>query len=110
VTNNQDQIASEFHKLLLENGIRAEINLNNDTVGAKIRNAELMKIPLMMIIGEREAGARQVSVRRRKVGDTGLLSWVEAINQINDEMALKNKNLEVSTKEQNPAPKTADEA
>ncbi|MDD5062313.1 MAG: threonine--tRNA ligase [Candidatus Marinimicrobia bacterium] len=110
VTNNQDQIASEFHKLLLENGIRAEINLNNDTVGAKIRNAELMKIPLMMIIGEREAGARQVSVRRRKVGDTGLLSWEEAINQINDEMALKNKNLEVSTKEQNPAPKTADGA
>jgi len=92
VTNNQDQIATEFYKLLIDNGIRAEINLQNDTIGAKIRDAELMKIPFMFIIGEREATGRQISIRRRKIGDTGVMSWEEAIDLIVKEIQLKKEN------------------
>jgi len=89
VTNNQNEIAGDFHKLLIENGYRAEMNLNNDTIGAKIRQAELMKIPFMCIIGEREAAGRQVSIRRRKMGDTGVMSWEAALNLIATEVSLK---------------------
>jgi len=66
--------------------------LQNDTIGAKIRDAELMKIPFMFIIGEREATGRQISIRRRKIGDTGVMSWEEAIDLIVKEIQLKKEN------------------
>jgi threonyl-tRNA synthetase len=89
VTNNQDVIAKDFHTQLIAKGFRAEINLNNDTIGAKIRQAELMKIPFMFIIGEREAAGKQVSVRRRKMGDTGVMGWEAALSLIAAEVSLK---------------------
>ena len=92
VTNVQDSIATELHQALIEHGIRAELNLKNDTIGAKIRQAEMMKIPFMFIIGEREAAGRLVSVRRRKMGDTGVISWDEAISLIAGEAELKKEN------------------
>jgi len=82
VTNMQDEPATEFFKILTGQGIRAEINLRNDTIGAKIRQAEMMKIPFMLIIGEREAGEKRVAVRRRKVGDQGAMSWSAALSLI----------------------------
>jgi len=68
---SQNGPAQEFSDLLSLQGIRAEMNTKSDTMGAKIREAELMKIPYMFIIGEREAQERKVSVRRRKAGDKG---------------------------------------
>lgn len=52
-------------------GIRAEIDLRNEKVGYKIREAQLQKIPYMLIVGEKEAAAQEVSVRERSEGDLG---------------------------------------
>jgi threonyl-tRNA synthetase len=51
--------------------LRAEVDDRTESVGRKIRDAELRKIPYMLVVGDKEAEAGQVSVRERKAGDTG---------------------------------------
>lgn len=59
-------------------GLRASIDLSNETLGAKIRAAQMQKIPLMLVVGEKEQAAGSVSVRRRGVGDQRVMP-VEAL-------------------------------
>jgi threonyl-tRNA synthetase len=54
-----------------EKGIRVKIDKRSEKIGAKIRDAELMKIPIMLIVGEKEVELKTVSVRRRHAGDLG---------------------------------------
>ncbi|MBL7135699.1 MAG: threonine--tRNA ligase [Candidatus Marinimicrobia bacterium] len=89
ITENQNNVAEDFYKTLVVKGIRAELNDKSDTVGAKIREAELKKIPYMYILGEREYKNNTVSVRRRKVGDKGVYTWVEAVKLIDEEIKIK---------------------
>jgi len=89
ITENQNKVAKDFFKTLVVKGIRAELNDKSDTVGAKIREAELKKIPYMYILGEREFKNNTVSVRRRKVGDKGVYTWVEAVKLIDEEIKIK---------------------
>lgn len=79
ISEHQNEVAEEFYQRLRERAIRVEINRKSDTMGAKIREAELMKIPYMFIIGEREAQSQKVSIRRRKSGNKGVHTWDEAI-------------------------------
>ena len=89
ITENQNKVAKDFFKTLVVKGIRAELNDKSDTVGAKIREAELKKIPYMYILGEREYKNNTVSVRRRKVGDKGVYTLVEAVKLIDEEIKIK---------------------
>ena len=89
ITENQNKVAKDFFKTLVVKGIRAELNDKSDTVGAKIREAELKKIPYMYILGEREYKNNTVSVRRRKVGDKGVYTWVEAVKLVDEEIKIK---------------------
>ncbi len=59
---------------LLEAGIRAEADLRSEKVGYKIREAEVQKVPYMLVVGDKEAEAGQVAVRRRRTGDAGTFS------------------------------------
>ncbi|MGH7389467.1 MAG: threonine--tRNA ligase [Candidatus Rokuibacteriota bacterium] len=54
-------------------GIRAELNARPDKIGAKIRDAQLQKIPFMLVVGNREAEAGTVAVRERSRGDVGAM-------------------------------------
>ncbi|HWG09203.1 MAG TPA: threonine--tRNA ligase [Solirubrobacteraceae bacterium] len=56
---------------LLADGVRVELDERNESVGRKIREAELRKIPYMLIVGEREQGEGTVSVREHRGGDSG---------------------------------------
>ncbi len=86
ISEKQNEIAREFYQLLKKNSIRVEFNEKSDTMGAKIREAELMKIPYMFIIGDREAQNRTVSIRRRKSGDKGTFAWDEAVAMVETEI------------------------
>ncbi len=55
-------------------GIRAAVDDRNETVGKKIRDAEVAKLPFMLVVGEKEAESNSVAVRRRKEGDLGTMS------------------------------------
>ena len=67
-------------------GIRATSDLRNEKIGFKIREAQLEKTPYMLIIGDREAEEDKVSVRARKAGDLGTMTFDEFATRIKNEI------------------------
>jgi len=78
--------ASDVTQQLRQNGIRAKLNDRADKVGAKIRQAELEKINIMLIVGEKEESNGSVSVRRRFEGDKGSQSLDTLLDQLKNEI------------------------
>ena len=76
---------------LKNNDIRAEIDDRSEKIGKKIRDTELAKIPLMLIIGEKEVNDNKVSVRRQGKGDEGVKDLSDVIEMVQDEV--KNKKI-----------------
>lgn len=74
---------------LEEKGIRAELDIRNEKVGFKIREAQMEKVPYMLVIGDKEMETGQVAVRSRKNGDMGALPVEAFIEKITDEIAQK---------------------
>jgi threonyl-tRNA synthetase len=71
VTDRTAAYAGEVARTLLAEDLRAETDVRSEKIGAKIRQAQLDKIPVMLVVGDREAGARSVAVRLRSGGDRG---------------------------------------
>ena len=65
ISEKTEKYATEIHKQLIELGIRAELNNKPDKIGAKIREAELLKINVMLIIGAKENDNKTVTIRKR---------------------------------------------
>ena len=65
-----EKVAAELRKA----GLRTELNVRNDKIGAKIRDAQLQKIPFMLVLGDREMEEGKVAVRERTKGDIGAMS------------------------------------
>ena len=81
---NESNIKSS-QKLLEElksNGIRADIDLDNGTINNKIRNAELMKIPYILVLGDKEEKEGLISVRNKSSGKVSSLKKSEFINKV----------------------------
>lgn len=72
-------------------GIRTEVDDHNETIGKKIRNAQLEKLPYMLIIGDKETAEGTVSVRSRKGGDTGAVPVDAFLADILKEVAEKRR-------------------
>jgi threonyl-tRNA synthetase len=66
--------ALDTQRLLKEGGVRAELDLRDEKMGAKIRDAELQKVPYMLVVGPREAEAGTVAPRRKGVGQLESMS------------------------------------
>jgi threonyl-tRNA synthetase len=71
ITERQHEYAAEVRKLLHAEGIRVELDARSEKVGYKIREAQLQKIPYMLIIGDKEVQSRSVALRSREEGDLG---------------------------------------
>lgn len=67
---------------LKENSIRVEIDNSNDTLGKRVRNAELQKIPFVLVVGEKERSSETVAVRSREKGDQGALPLKDFIENL----------------------------
>ncbi|KOA20227.1 threonine--tRNA ligase 2 [Clostridium homopropionicum DSM 5847] len=78
--------AKSVEKTLFENGIRVEIDDRAEKIGYKIREAQLEKVPYMLILGEKEMSENNISVRSRKDGDLGSVSLESFIEKINSEI------------------------
>ncbi|HEX4229579.1 MAG TPA: threonine--tRNA ligase [Bryobacteraceae bacterium] len=74
ITDRQNDYARQIKQTLVDAGVRAEIDDRSEKVNFKIREAQLQKIPYMLVLGDREAQSGQVSVRNRKHGDLGVKS------------------------------------
>jgi threonyl-tRNA synthetase len=77
--------ARQVHQLLMAEEIRAELDVRDDRIGAKIRDAQLEKIPYMLIVGAKEASSRTVAIRSRERGDEGAAPLKEFIARIKSE-------------------------
>ncbi len=87
ITDKQNAYAKKVHDELAKAGIRVELNIDNESVGKKIRESELMKIPYLLIIGEKEVKNKKVAVRKRGEGDVGQSNSRAFIKQLSKEIA-----------------------
>ena len=78
--------AQEVLSALRKAGVRAEIDDRNEKIGKKIRDTELMKVPYMLVIGEKEMTEGQLSIRRQGKGDLGMMDKTAFISQIHQEI------------------------
>jgi threonyl-tRNA synthetase len=79
--------ARDVHERLLAEELRVELDVRDDKIGAKIRDAQLEKIPYMLVVGAKEAEAGAVAVRSREKGDEGPVPLEEFVARIKSEAA-----------------------
>lgn len=89
ISDKFNDYAYELKKQFNDNGLRVEVDDRTEKIGFKIREAQLQKIPYMLIVGEREVEENTVSVRKRDEGDLGQLSVEKFIRKIVEEVENK---------------------
>ncbi|WP_282940028.1 threonine--tRNA ligase [Paenibacillus sp. RC67] len=89
VSDNYIDYALQVKKQLEDAGIRVEVDIRSEKLGYKIREAQLEKVPYMLVLGESEKNAGQAAVRRRGDGDQGVMSIAQFVEQISDEIRNK---------------------
>jgi threonyl-tRNA synthetase len=77
ITDRINEYAEQVAHALRGAGLRVELNLRNDKIGAKIRDAQMQKVPFMLVLGDREVEEGKVAVRERLKGDIGAMSLAE---------------------------------
>ncbi len=86
ITDRQKEYAQALEQRLFDLGIRVEGDYRAEKMGFKIREAQLEKIPYMLVIGDKEIEAGVVAVRSRKDGDLGTVNTEEFINKMLEEI------------------------
>ena len=89
ITDRADAAARELQKKLEDAGIRVETDLRNEKIGFKIREAQVQKIPYMLVLGDKEAEEGTVAVRLRGQGDLGTMRADELTQRILEEVRTK---------------------
>jgi threonyl-tRNA synthetase len=77
ITDRVNEYAEELLRELRAAGFRVDANLRSEKIGAKIRDAQLQKVPFMLVLGDREMEQKTVAVRERARGDIGVMSIAE---------------------------------
>lgn len=85
ITDNQHEYAHKLEEEFMKKGIRVEVDDRNEKTGYKIREAQLEKVPYMIVIGTKEVEEGTVSVRSRKSGDEGSMSKKAFIDRVIEE-------------------------
>jgi threonyl-tRNA synthetase len=93
ITDRINDYAASVADQLKQLGFRVETNLKSDKIGAKIRDAQINKIPFMLVLGDKELEDKTVAVRERKAGDLGVMSldeFKEMARRLKETRALAN--------------------
>ncbi|HEY2866971.1 MAG TPA: threonine--tRNA ligase [Pyrinomonadaceae bacterium] len=89
ITDRINEYARSVAGQLREAGLRVDTNLKSDKIGAKIRDAQLQKIPYMVVLGDKELEEQKVAVRERKRGDIGQMSLAEFLEMVTEQKLLR---------------------
>ncbi|MCV6628422.1 MAG: threonine--tRNA ligase [Flavobacteriaceae bacterium] len=87
LSEKYEKYAQKVLNLLENHEIRALVDHRNETIGKKIREAEMQKIPYMIIVGEQEAANETISIRKHSEGDQGTVTVEAFATQIKEEIA-----------------------
>ncbi len=86
ISDKFNPFAENLKQQLLDAGIRCELDDRSEKIGKKIRDTELLKVPYMFVIGEKEVNENMVSVRRQGKGDAGQFPISEIITNLTSEI------------------------
>ena len=89
ISEKYEAYANSVKAALDEAGIRAEIDMRSEKIGYKIREAQMKKIPYMLVVGQQEEAEGKVAVRSRFKGDEGAIALDEFISNIKEEIATR---------------------
>jgi threonyl-tRNA synthetase len=92
ITDRTNAYAEEVAQKLRDADIRVETDLRNEKIGYKVREAQLEKIPYMLVLGDKEQENGTVAVRARGKGDLGAMSLDEFMDMILEEIRTKSIN------------------
>lgn len=92
ISDRFNEYAHATCAVLKKAGLRAEVDDRSEKIGKKIRDTELMKVPYMFIIGEKEVGENTVAVRRQGKGDVGQYSISEILTTLTSEINNRHNN------------------
>jgi threonyl-tRNA synthetase len=93
VTDRANEYAKELEARFNDLDIRVELDLRNEKIGYKIREAQLQKVPYMLILGDKEVEAKNLAVRSKKDGDLGAMEVDVFISRIKEEIDKKISNI-----------------
>jgi threonyl-tRNA synthetase len=86
ISEKHHEYARQLAATLLGENIRVKVDDRNEKIGLKIREAQLQKVPYMLVVGDKEAAGGSVSLRTRKQGDQGSLSREDVVQRIRDDI------------------------
>ena len=86
IVDRADDAAKALRDRLEKAGIRTEMDLRNEKIGFKIREAQMMKVPYMLVLGDKEAEAGVVAVRSRRDGDLGTMTPDALLEKLREEI------------------------
>jgi threonyl-tRNA synthetase len=86
ITERQDAYLKEVAEVLKNQGLRVETDLRNEKIGFKIREHTLQRVPYLLVAGDKEVAAQQVSVRTRSGKDLGQMSPQAFIERLGVEL------------------------
>ncbi len=89
ITDRADAFATSVQKQLDDAGFRAELDLRNEKIGFKVREAQMAKIPYMFVIGDKEVEDGMVNVRTRKGETLGSLPLADVLSMLKEEVDTK---------------------
>ena len=91
IGDEQVAYCDEIEKKLISLGVRCEVDRRNETIGYKLRNAQLEKLPYMVVVGAKEVESNTVAVRSRKEGEKGAMPIDQFISELLLEIAEKRR-------------------
>lgn len=86
ITDRQHEYAKELAQKMMDEDIRVEVDDRNEKIGYKIREAQMQKVPYMLVIGDKEIENGSIGVRSRKDGDIGQMNQDEFIEKVKHEV------------------------
>jgi len=86
IADSHNEYAQKIQRELEDNGIRVEVDERQEKIGYKIREAQLQKVPYMLVVGDKEKELNAVGVRSRKDGDIGQMKLTEFMDKIKEEI------------------------
>ncbi|MCY6356400.1 threonine--tRNA ligase [Clostridium sp. ZS2-4] len=93
ISDKYMEYAAKVKDVLFEKGIRVEIDDRAEKIGYKIREAQLQKVPYMLVLGEKEMNENTIAVRSRNDGDLGAMNLDEFVQKLAEEIQEKTNNL-----------------
>lgn len=86
IADRHHQYAQSLQKLLTDEDIRTELDNRAETIGYRIREAQMQQVPYMVVIGDKELANKQIAVRHRRNGDLGVMSQEDLLTKMKSEI------------------------